>query len=190
MEGSGGMAKVQRVYWDSCAWLGLLNRESERIQELELIWYKAERGEIEIWTSTISQMEVCKLASERDALKIQGNKAKGEILTNENLALIENVFDQPFVKRVPLDVEISSRARRAYREIPGLNKVPDAAHVVSAMKWNIPIIHTYDDRDLLHLSSKLKTDDGTELKICIPDEKPAPDLLTGLEDENERKKPD
>jgi len=179
------MANVKKVYWDSCAWLGLLNKESERIQELEFIWVKAERGEVEIWTSTVSQMEVFKLAEEKRALELQGNIAKKEILTDENLSLIENVFDQPFVKRIPLDVEISSRARRVYRETPGLNKVPDAAHLVSAMKWNIPVIHTYDGNDLLHLSGKLKTDDGTELIICVPNERPQPDLLSELENNDE-----
>lgn len=148
------MAKIQKVYWDSCAWLGLLNRESSRLVELELVWNKAQNGEVEIWTSTVAQLEVCKLATERDAIKIHGKSKKTELMTEDNLQKIENLFDQPFVKRIPLDVEISSRARRLYREVDKLDKVPDAAHLVSAMKWNIPTIHTYDSSDLIHYIRK------------------------------------
>lgn len=172
------MAKVVKVYWDSCTWLGLLNRESSRIIEIDWVWKQAQQGDVEIWTSTVAQMEVCKLASERDAIRDQGNVSKTAIMTDDNLKLIENVFNQPFVKRVPLDVEISSRARRLYRQTDKLNKVADAAHVVSAMKWNIPTIHTYDGADLLHLSGKLSTDDGTEIEICEPSERPPKDLFS------------
>lgn len=179
------MASVQKVYWDSCAWLGLLNRESEKLVELEYVWTRAKNGEVEIWTSTVAQLEVVKLASERDALVQDGNATKTDVLTEDNLAKIENLFDQPFVKRVPLDVEISTRARRLFRETPGLNKPPDAAHLVSAMKWNVPVIHTYDGKDLLHLTGTVKTDDGTEIEICQPTERPPKDLLSPLEDGND-----
>jgi len=172
------MARVIKVYWDSCTWLGLLNRESNRLVEIEYVWTRAQQGDMEIWTSTVAQMEVFKLASERDAIAIQGKSVKTSVMTEDNLKIIENLFDQPFVKRVPLDVEISSRARRLYRETNGLNKVADAAHVVSAMKWNIPTIHTYDGADLLHLSGKLSTDDGTEIEICEPSERPPTDLFS------------
>ncbi len=182
--GFGWMANVKKVYWDSCTWLGLLNRESNRLIEIEYIWKQAEQGGVEIWTSTVAQMEVCKLASERDAISVQGNSAKTKIMTENNLNKIENLFNQPFVKRIPLDVEISSRARRLFRETDGLDKVADAAHVISAMKWNIPTIHTYDGTDLLHLSGKLFTDDGTEIEICEPSERPPKDLFSP-KDEND-----
>ena len=177
------MPNMEKVYWDSCAWLGLLNRESDKFAELDYVWQKASSGELEIWTSTVAQLEVIKLASEKAALNVSGNFAKTEILTADNLDLIENIFDQPFVKRVSLDVEISTRARRLYRETAGLNKAPDAAHLVSAMKWNVPTLHTYDGTDLLHLNGKLQTDDGSNLTICQPTELPAKDLLTELENE-------
>ena len=172
------MASAQKIYWDSCAWLGLLNRESKKLVELEYVWNRAQKGEVEIWTSTIAQLEVVKLASEKDAIKLQGNVAKTDVLTEDNLAKIENLFDQPFVKRISLDVEISSRARRLYRETLGLDKAPDAAHLASAMKWNIPTIHTYDSSHLIHLSGKVRTDDGTEIEICEPNEQPPKDLFS------------
>ena len=175
------MADKSKVYWDSCAWLGLLNKESNKVKELEYVWSQAQKGEVEIWTSTISQIEVVKLASERDEVKRQGSVNKQSIMTEDNLKKIENIFNQPFVKRVPVDVEISSRARRLYREIPKLNKAPDAVHLVSAMKWDIPIIHSYDSKDLLHLSGKVQTDKGNDISIFEPTEIEPDDLLTPLE---------
>lgn len=179
-KGFGRMADKSKVYWDSCAWLGLLNKESDKLSELEYVWTQAQKGEVEIWTSTISQVEVCKLASECDQIAIKGSAHKKSIMTEDNLLEIENIFNQPFVKRVPLDVEISSRARRLFREVLGLNKVPDAVHLISAIKWDIPTIHTYDSRDLLHLSGKMKTDKGNEIAILEPTEKEPDDLLTPL----------
>jgi predicted nucleic acid-binding protein len=175
LRGYGTVAKVEKVYWDSCAWLGLLNREAEKINELEFIWNKAVAGDVEIWTSTVAQLEVCKLASEKAAM--QSGEPKSDALTEENLQKIENVFNQPFVKRVTLDVEISSRARRLFRETGGLGKAADAAHVVSALRWNVPTLHTYDGCDLLHLDGKLKLDDGNDLEIRVPTDLPEPDLF-------------
>lgn len=58
------MAKVRRYYWDSCAWLGLLNGEPNKRRELEILYSAAKRGEVEIWTSAVSLVEVSRLASE------------------------------------------------------------------------------------------------------------------------------
>ena len=172
------MASAQKVYWDSCAWLGLLNRESKKLVELEYVWNRAQKGEVEIWTSTIAQLEVVTLASEKRAISLKSYAAKEDVFTEDNLAKIENLFDQPFVKRISLDVEISSRARRLFRETSGLNNAHDAAHLASAMKWNIPTIHTYDISHLIHLSGKVQTDDGTEIVICEPSEQPPKDLFS------------
>lgn len=176
------MASKPKVYWDSCAWLGLLNEESNKISELQYVWKRAVAGEVEIWTSTIAQVEVCKLASEQTEVANQGKENKVDIMTEDNLKLIENVFNQPFVKRIPVDVEISTRARRLYRETKGLDKVPDAVHLVSAMRWNIETVHTFDEKDMLHLSGKLKTDLDTEITIMSPTETEPDDLFTALDE--------
>lgn len=162
------MAKIRKVYWDSCAWLGLLNGEADKRRELEIIYDAAKSGSFEIWSSTIALIEVNKLAEERDRMNVQGKVAG--ILTPENLLKIEALFNQPFVKMIPLDVEISGRARKLYRETPKLGKINDAVHLASALKWNLELFHTYDHDDLIHLSRKFKTDKGVELVICYPDE--------------------
>jgi hypothetical protein len=74
------------------------------------------------------------------------------------------------VKPVPLSVDIAEEARELIRVTVGLSKWQDAAHIVSALKWNISIFHTYDKDDLLHLTGKLRCRDGAHLSISYPDE--------------------
>lgn len=157
------MAKLRRVYWDSCAWLGLLNGEPDKRRELEIIYRAAQRGEYEIWTSTYSLVEVNRYSHEFSEAKP---------LSPENLTKIENFFHQPFIKLVPVDMEIGRHARQLLRETPKLGKKPDAVHLASALRWSVDALHTYDGSDLLHLSGKFRDRSGNPLVICVPDEAP------------------
>lgn len=38
----------RRVYWDACAWIGLLNNEPDKHPPLRIIWEHAQRGQFEI----------------------------------------------------------------------------------------------------------------------------------------------
>ena len=83
----------------------------------------------------------------------------------ESLAKIDGLLFQPFVKLINLDQMVAKRARKIIRETPKLSKKPDAVHLASAVIWNIPLFHTYDRDDLLHLNGSISCIDGTAMEI-------------------------
>lgn len=155
------MAKPLKLYWDSCAWLGFINGEADKKRELEIVYGHARKGTYQLWTSTLSMVECRRLATEEHDPKP---------LSDEHEQTLKDLFAQPFVKPIPMAVDIAEMARTIWRQTPGLGKFQDAVHVASAIRWNIPILHTYDRDDLLHLDSTFDCRDGTRLTICYPDE--------------------
>jgi predicted nucleic acid-binding protein len=155
------MSKPIRIYWDSCAWIGLINGEPDKRRELEIIYTHAKQGKYEIWTSALSLIEVRKLSSEA---------GKPRPLPPENLSTIRAVFIQPCVKTIPVSSDISDQACEIFRNTPGLNKWQDSIHLASALKWSIPIMHTYDHVDLIAVSAKFECKNGETLIIIYPDE--------------------
>lgn len=155
------MPKAVRVYWDSCAWLGLLNGEEAKKRALGIIWEGARAGGFEIWTSTLSILEVRRLRAEEQEAKPLGP---------EKLKIIAAFFRQPSVKLVPLALDIAEHARELVRTTDGLGKWQDAVHLASALRWDVTLFHTYDQTDLLHLSERLRCRNGDRLTICLPDE--------------------
>jgi hypothetical protein len=83
----------------------------------------------------------------------------------ESIAKIDGLLFQPFVKLINLDQVVAKRARKVLRETVGLRKKPDAVHLASAIIWNIPLFHTYDNDDLLHLNGSITCIDGTPMEI-------------------------
>lgn len=162
------MADPVKVYWDSCAWLGLINGEPTRKPDLDAVYGNARRGFIEIWTSTIAVVEVNRLETEMNVPRP---------VSPEGLAVIDNILMQPFVKLVAVDTIVATRARQLLRETVGLTKRPDAMHLATAIVWNVPIFHTYDGNDLLHLNGKVTCDDGMEITITVPSDPTAGGLL-------------
>lgn len=104
-----------------------------------------------------------------EANRLSGEMHQAKPISPESLRALDEMLFQPFVKLVPVDVDIAKRARKLIRETPGLGKKPDAIHLASALRWSVPTLHTYDGNDLLHLDGKFKCDDGTVLKICEPE---------------------
>jgi predicted nucleic acid-binding protein len=150
------MGENRRVYWDACAWLGLLNGEGDKLAALQHVWAKARSGEIEIWTSAFCLAEVFRL-------KCEGEWAA---LAPENDAKIDNLFDQDFVKIVQVDSEIARLAKRLLRTHKKLKKASDAIHLATAVTWEIEQFHTYDRSNLIGLV--IKTANGNDIEICNP----------------------
>lgn len=155
------MAKPVRIYWDSCAWLGLINGEADKKRELEIVYGSARQGKYELWTSTLSIVEVRRLKSERYDTKP---------LSEDHRNTLRDLFRQPFVKPIPLAQDIAEDARDLFRRTEGLGKFPDAVHLASALRWNASVLHTYDNQDLLHLSMRFDCRNGEKLPISFPDE--------------------
>lgn len=157
------MAELQKVYWDANVWLGLINGESRKQRAVDYIYNSAKSGSHEIWTSTLSFVEV---------FRIRGEERQPKPYSAEALDKIEEMFEQEFIKLVPVDVEVAKLARRLLREQEGLTKRPDAVHLASAMRWSVDVLHTYDGNDLLHLDGKLRTKAGRVLRIAPPEDPP------------------
>src|SRR5688500_13257246 len=88
------MPKPIKIYWDSCAWLGFLNGEADKKRELEIVYGNAKLGKYELWTSTLAFVEVNRVHDETGASKP---------LAAEKDAVIAALFQQTFVKPIPMD---------------------------------------------------------------------------------------
>ena len=162
------MADQKKVYWDACAWLGLLNGETDKSQALEVVWKRAEKGDVQIWTSAFCIAEVYRVKCEKDWAK----------LSQDHDDQINNMFDQPFVETVQVDTEIARLAKKLLRTHEGLKKPSDAIHLATAVHWDLEQFHTYDGSDLLHLDGKVQTDNGGQISICKPDKIDGETLFT------------
>lgn len=150
------MANKKTVYWDSCVWLRLINGEpgADRCQAtLEA----AQRGELEIWTSSLTLAEVYKF-------KCESVKS----LAESQDELFERYIGSDFVVEVQVDHAIAVLSRRLCRKHAPLKKPNDGIHLASAVLNNLDEFHSFDSDDLLVLAGKVSREDGTMLKICEP----------------------
>jgi predicted nucleic acid-binding protein len=155
------MTDELQVYWDSCCWIGLINQEERWFGDLQSIFESAQRGDAQLWISTISILEVVKVPSE-DGMPRPWPDA--------NIAQVDNLFLQDYVRTVQLDQQIARKAREIYRSTPslGLRKQMDAIHLATALFYSVDEFHTDDGEDLLSLDKTLACRDGRLLRICKP----------------------
>lgn len=124
-----------RRVWCSCVILDYLKGESKVQAQCELIIEAGERGETEILVSALAECEVARIDPP---------------LTDDAEAMIREFFGRPYVVRVVLDPPIAEIARELVRTY-GL-KGADAAHVATALHWNVPVFETTDGEVLRKLS--------------------------------------
>jgi predicted nucleic acid-binding protein len=155
------MTDELQVYWDSCCWIGLINQEERWFGDLQSLFESAQRGDAQLWISTITILEVVKVPSE-DGMPRPWPDA--------NIAQVDNLFLQDYVRTVQLDQQIARKAREIYRSTPslGLRKQMDAIHLATALFHNVDEFHTDDGEDLLSLNKTLTCRDGRLLRICKP----------------------
>jgi PIN domain nuclease of toxin-antitoxin system len=160
------LADPRMVYWDACAWIGFINEEAAKIGPLRYIWESARRGEHEIWTSVYSYLEVLKIKAE----------SGDQIPIDESNRRIDEMFQQPHVKRVQLDTEVARFARslKQTHHDAGLKSRPDSIHIATAAYYNLDELHTWDNAHILPFDGKIMRRDGKPLRILIPN-------VTGLE---------
>ncbi len=141
---------LQIVYWDSNAFLGLLNGEEDKVQSCEDVWAAGERGLLAIVTSTLTVAEViyAKGASKLDPAK---------------RPMVNNFFRAAHIVQKPLTRTIAELARDVVWDSNVRPK--DAVHISTAAYFKIKEFHTFD-KPLL--DSKLIKVKGFGVSIQMP----------------------
>ena len=152
------MADTKKVYWDSCVWISLINQEAGRVENCQAMVEAARKGEVSIWTSSLSLTEVFKKKCSGVNGQIEGSKDPD----------FEAFIEQDFVTEVQVDHDIAVVARRLLRSNQQLKKPADAIHLATAVLYNLDEFHTYDGDNLLPLDGKIPRRDGVMLRICVP----------------------
>jgi predicted nucleic acid-binding protein len=119
----------------------------------------ARAGDFQIWTSTLTLVEVYKHR--------MSPQAGGALAADKDQAF-EAFLLQDFVYEVQLDREIALRARRLLRENLQLKKPQDAIHLATALINNLDEFHTFDGVNLIPLSLRVPRNDGVPLLIREP----------------------
>lgn len=151
---------IPRYYWDTCAWLGMINQEPNKLSVLKHLWGQAQKGQCEIWTSTFTYIEA-----------VYGHPPHGQPYNPaDDDPTIFAVLEQPFVRRVQLDSEVAKLARQLRRDNWDTVKIikPDSIHLATALHYNVTQLHTWDGSHLLPFHNKLKCKNNTLLPIIKP----------------------
>jgi predicted nucleic acid-binding protein len=160
----GLLADKPRYYWDACAWIALIQQETNRFDDLSFVIEEAKNKKVEIWTSNFTLAEVYKRAC---------NGEQRGLLQEQDQAF-EDYILQDFVTRVQVDYDVGVLARRLLRTYPVIQKPQDGIHLATALLNNLDELHTFDRENLLGLSDKIDRKDTKKLRICGPPKRPAP----------------
>lgn len=177
------MADKPKYYWDACAWIALIQQESDRFDSLSYVIEEAKAGNVELWTSSFTLAEVYKRPC--------GAPEQSGLSADED-AIFEDYILQSFVQRVQVDFEVGVLARRLLRKYPVIAKPQDGIHLATALLNNVDELHTYDRENLLGLTRQIERQDGVKLLINTPPKRPAPvrspaPLLQELENEQDER---
>ncbi|MEK0338181.1 MAG: type II toxin-antitoxin system VapC family toxin [Nitrosopumilus sp.] len=142
--------KKKLVYWDSDCFLGLLNKEQDKIKKCQSVIKEAEKGDLMIVTSALTFIEV---------IKMKGKKS----VPKKTEKIIQSFFLNPFISIHNVDREVGIKARDLMWKHQGL-RPKDSIHVATAIIQKIPELHTFDEY-LLKLSGKVG---NQNFRICEP----------------------
>lgn len=126
------------VYWDACVFLSVVNRIPERLPDLEAMMDAASKGDLRIYTSTLSKVEVAFAA---------GEQTKGTLDPAVEAQIDELWGTGSPVKMVEFHDVLASDARQLIRDaLPkGWSLRPaDAIHLATAARHRVSEVHTYD----------------------------------------------
>lgn len=154
---------AKRVYWDACAWLGLINKETNKYTACRYTMEEAEKGSIEIWTSAFTLAEVFKKkcdASTHSSLPPKYDTNFEDYLSKDHVILVAVTRD------------IGAYARRLLRVHPDLKKPQDAIHLATAALHDLDEFHSYDDKNILPLDGLIDCQNGSKLTLKKPDDPP------------------
>ena len=144
---------MKTAYWDACVFHALFSEEKGRIDACRKVIDAARRGELEIYTSAITAVEVVWIKNL-------------DRMSHEHEEKIQKFFEHKFIRIIACDRAMAAEARRLLWTHKSL-RPKDAIHVASALSQGIDVMHSYDDDDLVKpLSGKLG---NPPLIICHPD---------------------
>lgn len=135
-------SQKRRIYWDTSVWLSYINGDVERLPTLDALLAdsSSSNGTIELYTSTVSQVEVAFAKAEQD------KKALDPTVEQE---IDELWADRSALKLVELHETITREARQFIRlaMTRGWSLKPmDAIHLATAKFSQCGEFHTYDER--------------------------------------------
>ncbi len=159
------MTEPIKMYWDSCAWLALINAENNRFADLNELYESAKKGKFQIWTSTFTYAEVYRKQCGRPGTQSVGTYNSDSIQKD----WLDEMLSQDFIKLIQLDKIIALKAKKLLEGNGVISKPPDGIHLASALHYNIDIFVTYDEANLLGLDNLLARRDGKKMQIRLPD---------------------
>ncbi|MBN1763958.1 MAG: PIN domain-containing protein [Sedimentisphaerales bacterium] len=145
------MAKKRIIYWDSDCFLGLLNKEVDKIEKCKGTIQAAENNTLIIVISAITIAEVIRLK-------------KKPHLTQASEKTISDFFKNDFISVINVDRRIASKARQLMWKYSALQP-KDSIHVATAILQKIDTLNTFDE-GLIKLDNQLG---NPALHICYPD---------------------
>lgn len=144
---------MKTVYWDSCVFHALFSEETGRVDTCRKIIEAAFKGEIQIYTSAITAVEVVWIKNL-------------DRMSPKHEETIQKFFEHKFIRVLTCDRGIAAEARRLLWQHSKL-RPKDAVHVASAISQGVDVMHTYDDDDLVKpLSGKIGS---PPMRICHPE---------------------
>lgn len=146
------------MYWDACAFIGLINQEVGKAAVCKDVWHEAETGETVICTSFLSFAEVFRMKCEGQMKPLAEAKDKE----------IEDLLSQPWILPAVVDGRIGRASRLLLRNFSQCKKPTDGIHLATALAMNVDEMHTFDGADLLTLDGKVNKANGKPLTICTP----------------------
>jgi predicted nucleic acid-binding protein len=127
-------------YWDSCVFLSYIEETPNRLPDIDGLLENAEKGKIEIITSTITIVEVAYAKTEREEGLLDPNVERK----------IEKLWIPPSpIRLVEFHKVIADKAKELIRRSLSLGlslKPMDAIHLATAQDMNANGFHTYDDK--------------------------------------------
>ena len=131
----------RRIYWDACVWLNYINERPEKVVLDALLTDSgSDVGDIELISSTVSQVEVAFAASEQ----------MGYALDPDVEAQIDSLWynRRRSVTLVELNQLLAMDARALMREANVALRLKmnplDSIHLATARRMNVTEFHTYD----------------------------------------------
>lgn len=152
-------------YWDSVVWLGILNKESDKLMTCLTLWQKAIEGDVKIVSSALTLTEVIYLNGHQLITDESPHLSQQEVEEK-----ITAFFEHDCIDLYSVERRIAEKARKLIWESCDLEfkvKPKDAIHVATAAVANVDVLNTYDP-DLLQLNDTVACDNGDFLTIAHP----------------------